>query len=291
MDLPFLLSRLRRALREDGAFRDVTSAQIPNIHRRQVKARLISRVPGIFCGGFLIKPIFGCLDPLIKVKSFIPDGGRVRSHQTIATIAGRAYAILAGERTFLNLACHLSGVATLTARYVQAIKGSRAQIYDTRKTTLLWRDVEKFAVKCGGGENHRMDLEEAVLVKDNHLGFLKQMRIKPEDVFVARRIRQKRPALKFVEMEANTLNEVEQALRAEAEIVLLDNMPFPRLKKAISLIKSARHRNSGYQPQIEISGSVSLEKAPKLARLGVDRISVGALTHSAATLDLSLEVE
>jgi nicotinate-nucleotide pyrophosphorylase (carboxylating) len=194
-------------------------------------------------------------------------------------------AILAGERTFLNLACHLSGVATLTHRYVQAVKGSGAKILDTRKTTPLWRDLEKYAVTCGGGYNHRNALSDAILVKDNHVEAVRASGGALIDFYGKKQLASVRKKLKFVEIEAKTLPEVMEAVACQPDVILLDNMSLARLKKSIVLIKKTSRKIL-----IEVSGGITLQKAKRLARLGVDRISVGALTHSAPVLDISLEV-
>ncbi len=288
MKFPSLKVRLRQALLEDQAFADVTSRQLPGFKNQRVQAKVISKERGIFCGGFLIKPLFRLLDPAVRVRILKSDGSRLRRGEVVATLRGKTGAILGGERVFLNLACHLSGIATLTRAYVDAVRATPAFILDTRKTAPLWRDLEKYAVRCGGGFNHRLSLEDAVLVKDNHLRFLRSRNISPAEVFERSRFKEK---LKFVEMEAETYRDVWEAIKAKADIILLDNMPLNRLKGSLVFIKAARAALSLPTPLVEVSGGVTLKKARLYARLGVDRISVGALTHSAPALDLSLEVD
>jgi nicotinate-nucleotide pyrophosphorylase (carboxylating) len=288
MDFPSLSKRLNDALREDGAFRDVTTQLLKKYGDEPLIAELVAKKHGVFCGGFLIKPVFGQLDSRLKTTVFVKDGGTVRPGMKVARIRARARALLAGERVFLNLACHLSGVATFTRQFVTAVKGTGAHIVDTRKTTPLWRDLEKHAVFCGGGGNHRMSLSEAVLVKDNHLQILKRHGASPAEFFDSGAIR--RPGIAFVEMEAATVEQVWDAICANVDAVLLDNMPVKLLKESIALICSARQARGTPLPLIEVSGGVSLQNVRRLAQLGVDRISVGALTHSAPALDLSLEV-
>jgi len=182
-------------------------------------------------------------------------------------------------------------VATLTRRFVDAVNDKRVAVLDTRKTTPLWRDLERLAVKHGGGQNHRLNLSDAILVKDNHLAYLKKQGIRAHAVYgvdaVSRRGRAK-PA--FVEIEAKTLPEVWEAIKARPDIILLDNMGLDQLKGAILFIKAARNGLKTPTPYIEVSGGVTLDKVAMLASLGVDRISIGALTHSAPSLDMSLEV-
>ncbi|OVE76744.1 hypothetical protein BVX98_04875 [bacterium F11] len=146
-----LKHRLKQALLEDGAFNDATTLAIPKSKQTRLRYRLIAKKEGIFCGAFLLKPVFSLLDSGVKISCKKRDGDRIRPRDTIAVIQGKSFALLGGERLYLNLACELSGIATLTRKYVEAVKGTKSRIFDTRKTTPLWRDLEKFAVKCGGG--------------------------------------------------------------------------------------------------------------------------------------------
>lgn len=288
MNFPALSKRLNDALNEDGAFHDVTTRLLKQLANRGLKANVVVKKQGVFCGGFLLAPVFSLLSRGVKTTILVKDGTSVRPGQVVARIAGPAHAVLAGERTFLNLACHLSGISTLTHAFVEAIKGTSAHILDTRKTTPLWRDVEKYAVYCGGGGNHRMSLSDAVLVKDNHLQLLAGQKISPVACFGPDNA--KRKGLAFVEMEATTVEQVWDAVCANVDIVLLDNMPIKLLKESIDLIRAARQARGTPWPLIEVSGGVTLQNVRRLAQLGVDRISVGAITHSAPALDISLEV-
>ena len=291
MEFSNLNSRLRQALKEDGAFHDITTRQLPGFAQKKVKAILLAKESGIFCGGFLARPVFSLLDPKVKVRLLKKDGSSIKKGQKLLEIQAKARAILGAERTFLNLACHLSGIASLTSRFVQAVKGTEAKILDTRKTMPMWRDLEKFAVRCGGGENHRMTLAEAVLVKDNHLKYLLDRHLPPAEVYKAERLRRnKQKKFKFLEVEAKSYPDVWEGIKARADIIMLDNMSVEKMKGSIEFIRAARKALETEKPFIEISGGVHLKNAKKLAQLGVDRISVGAITHSAPALDLSLEI-
>ncbi len=291
MQFPNLNERLRKSLQEDGAFDDITTRQLPELGKKKVKAILLAKANGVFCGGILAKPIFSLLDPSAKIRHLKNEGAVVKKGEKLAEISAHVRAVLGGERTFLNLACRMSGIATLTSHFVAAIKGTSAKILDTRKTTPLWRDIEKYAVKCGGGENHRMTLAEAVLVKDNHLKYLNDRHLPPAGVFQASRLKAvEKGKFKFLEVEAKNYADVWEGIKARADIVMLDNMSTERLKGSIEFIRAARKALESEKPLVEVSGGVSLKNVKFLAQLGVDRISIGALTHSAPALDLSLEV-
>lgn len=293
MQFTNLTNRLRLALKEDAAFSDATTLQIPSSFRmKRITAQVVAKETGILCGAFLLAPVFRLLDKNAQIQVKAKDGKRVRPKQVLAALKLKASALFAGERVFLNLATHLSGIATLTKAYVDAVKGTPAVILDTRKTTPLWRDLERYAVRCGGGRNHRATLKDAVLVKDNHLQFIRNLGLPIKEVFnktlltrwgIAKR-------LSFFEMEAADYQDVWEGIKARADIILLDNMPVKRIQGAITFIKAARTALSSDKPLIEVSGGITPQIAKRLASLGVDRISVGALTHSAPALDLSMEV-
>jgi nicotinate-nucleotide pyrophosphorylase (carboxylating) len=213
------------------------------------------------------------------VKLLARDGQRARKNDALLRVTGPARAILSAERVALNFVQRLSGVATLTAQYATAVRGTGAQILDTRKTTPGWRSFEKYAVACGGGKNHRAGLYDMVLIKDNHLAALRDVQPNPIAVAV-QRARKRFPKLK-VEVEADTLNQVRHAVNAGADIILLDNMTPPQLRAAITLI--------GGRAKTEASGGVNLKTVRAIARTGVDFISVGALTHSATAVDIGLD--
>ena len=223
------------------------------------------------------------LPPVINIRfeKLARDGRRVRAGAALLKISGPARAILSAERVALNFVQRLSGVATLTSRFVAATKGTRAQILDTRKTTPGWRRFEKYAVACGGGKNHRIGLFDMILIKDNHLVALQNE--KPNAIAAAvARAREKFPKLK-IEVEADTLEQVEQAVDTGADFVLLDNMNLRQLRSAVKIIAG--------RAKTEASGGVNLKTVRAIARTGVDFISVGALTHSARAVDIGLDFQ
>ncbi len=225
----------------------------------------------------------GGLPPVINIRfeKLARDGRRVRAGAALLKISGPARAILSAERVALNFVQRLSGVATLTSRFVAATKGTRAQILDTRKTTPGWRRFEKYAVACGGGKNHRIGLFDMILIKDNHLVALQNE--KPNAIAAAvARAREKFPKLK-IEVEADTLEQVEQAVDTGADFVLLDNMNLRQLRSAVKIIAG--------RAKTEASGGVNLKTVRAIARTGVDFISVGALTHSARAVDIGLDFQ
>ncbi len=269
---------IREALAEDKAYNDVTTlAVIPE--NSKTKAFLIAKQPGIVCGLKIFADVFRALDPKIKIKFYAKDGLAVKKGKIAAALYGKTRAILSAERAALNFIQHLSGIATTTNLFVKEVKGTKAKIYDTRKTAPGLRNPEKFAVFCGGGFNHRFNLSDIALIKDNHLKVIRDL---PR---VLKDIKKKNPRIK-VEVEAETINEVKKALDANADIIMLDNMNLSRIRKAVKLIK-----NSGRSIKTEISGGVNLKTVRGFAKTGVDRISVGAITHSAPALDLSLEIK
>ena len=217
----------------------------------------------------------------IHIKCCVRDGRRAKAGATLLKISGPARAILSTERVALNFVQRLSGVATATARFVEAVHGTGATILDTRKTTPGWRRFEKYAVVCGGGKNHRFGLDDMILIKDNHLAALRNE--KPNAVAAAiQRAHKQFPKLK-IEVEADTLEQVAQAVDAGADIILLDNMTLAQLRRAVKIVKG--------RAKTEASGGVNLETVRTIARTGVDFISVGALTHSAPAVDIGLDFE
>jgi nicotinate-nucleotide pyrophosphorylase (carboxylating) len=283
-----LPARFRSALLEDGAFSDATTAAL-GLSRAPVIARFLCKGRGVFAGGAVIAPILKLVDRSARVRLRVKDGADVRPGLVLAEIRAREAGLLAAERLILNLLCHLSGVATLTRRYVRAVRGTPAAILDTRKTTPLWRDLEKAAVVAGGGQNHRFSLADAVLVKDNHWRLLDARKLSPAAVYGPGS--RARRGMKFLAIEATDRRQVWEAIKARADIILLDNMPADRIKESVIFIRAARVATGTTAPLIEVSGGITPDKARRLARLGIDRISVGALTHSAPALDISLEVD
>jgi nicotinate-nucleotide pyrophosphorylase (carboxylating) len=229
------------------------------------------------------------LDKKSKVHIIVQDGKKFKKGQVLATLHGSVASVLGAERLILNLLTHLSGVATLTNSYVKKIKGTGAGIYDTRKTTPLWRDLEKYAVVCGGGKNHRFSLKDAILVKDNQHMILSDLKLSYEKVFNPEKLKKIRKNLKFIAFEAVDYRQVWQAIKCQADLILLDNMAPNQIKGSLVLIRAAREALGTKKPLVEISGGVNLKNVRSLAQLGVDRISVGAITHSAPAIDLSLE--
>jgi len=276
-DLPprLVRSTVRRALAEDVGRRDVTTAALTRAGDR-VRGEISAQAHGIVAGLPLAREVFRQLDPRVRVSFRCRDGRRVQPGQPLLRLAGPAAPILTGERTALNFLGLLSGIATLTDRFVRAVRGGPAEIFDTRKTPPGLRRLAKYAVACGGGRNHRLGLYDAVLIKDNHI------RLAGSLTAAVARVRARTRRLP-VTAEAETLAQVREALAAGVEIILLDNFTPRRLRRAVRLI--------GCRAQIEISGSLDVAGAARAARLRVDRISVGALTHSAPWLPLHLELE
>ena len=269
---------VKAALAEDIGTGDVTSlATVPK--SAQCVAVMRAREPLVVAGLALAEGAFRELSRSVKIKAPVQDGHRAEVGEVLLEVSGSARAILGAERVALNFVQRLSGVATSTAQYVAAVRGTKAQILDTRKTTPGWRLLEKYAVACGGGKNHRLGLHDMILIKDNHLAALKDA--KPNAVAAAvARARAKYPEL-LVEVEADTLAQVAQAVAAGADIILLDNMTTARLRQAVRLVAG--------RAQTEASGGVTLKTVGAIARSGVDFISVGAITHSARAVDIGLD--
>ncbi len=269
------------ALKEDKAFHDVTT--LSTVPRSAVAtARLIVRQDGVVCGLSVFAEVFKKLDKKCSVTALVKDGARVTAGQTVATVSGPARALLSGERTALNFIGHLSGISSRTAAFVHHTRGTKTQIFDTRKTIPGMRALAKHAVRCGGGENHRRDLAEMALIKDNHLQIIKDLSV------TINHMKQKHADLK-IQVECETHAQVVAALQARCDMLMLDNMPPAAMKREISFIAAYCREHRIARPGIEISGGVSLETIKKLSRLGVDRISVGAITQSAPALDFRFE--
>jgi nicotinate-nucleotide pyrophosphorylase (carboxylating) len=275
------------ALQEDlgceGILGDTTSRiTIPAM--LQGRAVMVARQPGVLAGIQAAAHVFREIDPKVRFETVCNDGAALGPGQPIAHVAGTIRSILAGERTALNFVQHLSGIATLTSRYVDAVAGLQAQILDTRKTLPGERFLAKYAVVCGGGHNHRLGLSDAVLIKDNHLAALRDS-AHPIATAISR-VRAAAPAGMTVEIEVDCLEQLDEALDAHPDIVLLDNMALEPMREAVRR-RDARARGV----LLEASGGVTLQTVRAIAETGVDRISVGALTHSAAALDIGLDYE
>jgi nicotinate-nucleotide pyrophosphorylase (carboxylating) len=264
------------ALQEDlGAGDWTTDSLIPPDH--QSRGAILAQAEGILCGVEIAKRVFQRLDSSVRFTDALTDGARLAPDVRVLTIEGNTRALLKAERTALNFLQHLSGIATRTRQFVDSVAGTGAQIVDTRKTTPALRLLEKYAVRVGGGRNHRVGLYDGILIKDNHLAAL------GGDIAEAvRRARQHAHHLLAVEVECTTLEQVKQAVAAGADSILLDNMPLETLREAVRLAK-------GRVRFLEASGGITLENVRAIAETGVDFISVGAITHSAPILPMHLE--
>jgi len=271
---------VRAALAEDIGGGDATTlATVPKT--ASARAVMRAREPLVVAGLHFAESAFKQLSPEIRIEKLSRDGQRLASGKALLEMSGPARAILSAERVALNFVQRLSGVATATVQFVGAIKDTRAQILDTRKTTPGWRRFEKYAVTCGGGKNHRIGLFDMILIKDNHLAALRNE--KPDAIAAAvARARKKFPRLK-IEVEADTLRQVEQAVNAGADFILFDNMNLKSLRRAVKIVNG--------RAKTEASGGVNLKTVRAIAATGVDFISVGALTHSARAVDIGLDFE
>ncbi len=276
---------IKQALEEDIGSGDVTTdAVIPR--RSCVKARIIAKERGIVAGLDIMRQTFEMVDRRIKFKSKIKDGGWTWRGRTLAEVSGPASSILTAERTALNFLERMSGIATLTSKFVKKVKRSKVKIMDTRKTAPGLRVLDKYAVKVGGGVNHRFGLYDAVLIKENHIAITGSLK---KAVSLARR---KAKGTMEIEVEARNLAEVKEAIDAGVNTILLDNMNIRTLKKSVLLVKEANKKIGVPQAYIrtEASGRVNLDNVREIAKTGVDAISIGSLTHSAPALDISLEI-
>lgn len=277
---PPLLLRgvVESALREDLGWGDVTSDSLLPAELA-AEAVMVARGHGVVAGLPVAREAFHAVDPRLRVELLARDGETVGAGRPLLRVAGRARAILSAERVALNFVQRLSGIATLTARYVAAVAGTGARIVDTRKTTPGLRALEKYAVRCGGGHNHRFHLGDALLLKDNHRMALAAAGMSlPEAV---RRARAALPHTVTIEIELDSLDQLDETLAAEPDTILLDNMPPELLAEAV--------RRIGGRARTEASGGITLETVRRAAEAGVDLISVGALTHSAPAFDVALD--
>jgi len=271
-----------RALAEDvGPLGDLTAMLVPDTQRG--RAHVVARADGVAAGRLCALETFAQVDPALAVDWRVPDGGWLAPGSVLAEVSGPMRSILTAERTALNFLCHLSGIATLTRGFVDAVAQANpaTRVLDTRKTTPGLRALEKAAVRAGGGWNHRAGLSDAVLVKDNHLGSLAIA----EAVALARRWWPGR----MVEVECDEIEQVVEAVEAGATAVLLDNMTPSQVSQCVALVR-ARTADAPGRVLVEASGGVTIDNAPAFAAAGADLISVGALTHSAPVLDLGLDL-
>jgi nicotinate-nucleotide pyrophosphorylase (carboxylating) len=266
---------VRHALEEDlGRAGDITSELTIEAHARAT-AKLVARKAGTIAGLIAAETAFRLIDPSLKFTYEKPDGSTVAAGTMLAVIEGPARAVLSGERVALNFAGHLSGVATATHALVKAVAGTKAKIVCTRKTTPGLRVLEKYAVRCGGGFNHRFGLDDAVLIKDNHIVAAGGIRPAVE------RVRAGIAHMTKIELEVDTLEQLEEALALGVDTILLDNMPPDTLRRAVAMAKG--------RAVLEASGNVTISTVRAIAETGVDYISSGAITHSAPNLDLGLD--
>ena len=271
---------IERALAEDISHGDVTSELLipPQL---QGKASILVKAKGILAGVSVAKRVFLKVDPSLKVDVFTQDGERVQPGDIVATISGRVASILKAERTALNFLQRLSGITSTTAQYVARTKGYDVRITDTRKTTPGLRLLEKYAVRLGGGKSHRFHLGDGILIKDNHLAALRALGMSLKDIVA--KAKQNAPRALNVEVEVNTMQEALDAAEAGADIIMLDNMNPDEVRHIVGLIPN--------KVKTEASGGITLANVRRVAMSGVNTISVGALTHSAKALDISLELE
>lgn len=266
---------IEKALREDIGSGDVTTEAICEPDQMG-KAVIRTKEPCVIAGVLVVQMVFETLDSQLRFTSRVRDGDRLHAGQIIAELDGRLRTILTGERTALNFLQRLSGIATLTARYVEAVKDFSVKILDTRKTAPGLRILDKYAVRVGGGRNHRMGLYDGVLIKTNHI------RAAGGIVKAIERARRSAPTTLTIEVEVKNLKELQEALDAGADIIMLDNMSLEEMRQAVKITHG--------RALLEASGGVTLENVREIAATGVDFISVGALTHSVKAIDMHLEV-
>jgi nicotinate-nucleotide pyrophosphorylase (carboxylating) len=271
---PGVIDILRRALEEDlGAGDITTSLLIPEENKSS--AQYIAKAEFVLAGLPFIQELFRQLDPSVHIKTTLNDGFRASTGDSLGEISGKTRSILAGERTSLNLLQRLSGIATMSSIYVEKIKGTRAKIVDTRKTTPCLRFMEKYAVRVGGGQNHRFGLFDGILIKDNHIQALGNIR---DAVAKAKSAHH----LTKIEVEVSNTHDLSIAIESGADIVMLDNMSIEEMKESVRVSKG--------RVLLEASGGINLENVRAVAETGVDFISVGSLTHSSPSVDISLEI-
>ena len=272
---------VKLALAEDAPWGDLTSQNfIPET--ATATAHLVAREPGVFCGAQVFATVMSTTDTKTSTVFRVEDGASFSAGVTLATVTGSARSVLQAERIALNFVQRMSGIATLTAKYVAEIVGTHARIVDTRKTTPGLRALERYAVRCGGGSNHRFSLSDAVMVKDNHLAVLTASS-KLGVTAALREARARLPHTVHFEVEVDRIDQIEPVLAAGVDTIMLDNFTLEELRQGVALIAG--------RALVEASGNVNLTTVGDIARTGVDIISVGALTHSVRALDLGLDIE
>jgi nicotinate-nucleotide pyrophosphorylase (carboxylating) len=282
LETEFIFEAVNAALDEDIGRGDITSHAVVRSGAR-ARGCFIAKQDFVLAGLEVADAVFSSLDLNLQIESAASDGDQLKAGKTFARVSGEAQTLLAAERTALNFLQRLSGIATLTRRYVEAVAGTDARIVDTRKTTPGLRMLEKYAVTAGGGHNHRLGLDDGVLIKDNHLALAGS---------VAEAVRRAREAvghLHKIEVEVATLEQVREALQAGADILLLDNMTPELVGEAVKLVQEKEPRDR--HPLVEASGGVTLDNVRAYAEAGADLISIGALTHSAPAVDISFKLK
>lgn len=265
---------ITQALEEDITSEDITTNAVMR-ERREGEVELICKEDGIIAGLWVFERVFTLLDPSTRVTLFVKDGDEVKKGQKMGVVTGDIRVLLSGERTALNYLQRMSGIATYTRSVAKLLEGTKTKLLDTRKTTPNMRIFEKYAVRTGGGYNHRYNLSDGVLLKDNHIGAAGSVKKAVEMA------REYAPFVRKIEVETETLEMVKEAVEAGADIIMLDNMSLEMMKEAVDYIDG--------RASTECSGNVTKENAAQLAAAGVDYISSGALTHSAPILDISLK--
>ncbi|MEN3013690.1 MAG: carboxylating nicotinate-nucleotide diphosphorylase [Endomicrobiia bacterium] len=281
LDRKNFLPIIKLALEEDIGRGDITTENIipPTL---KATAKIIAKEKCVVCGLQIVKEVFKMLDRKCNWRASVSDGDFVKPNKEVARIKGSARAILTGERVALNFLQHLSGIATLTYRFVKLSKG-KFDIYDTRKTHPGLRYLEKYAVVCGKGKNHRFRLDDMVLVKDNHIRLCELKKLPIEEILY--RVRQRLDYTTDVEIECCNFKELKLALKIKPDIIMLDNMKYEQLKKAIKIIRQKLPNT-----KIEVSGKITEDKIKKLLSLDIDFVSIGSITHSAKDIDFTLEI-
>ncbi|RKY03748.1 carboxylating nicotinate-nucleotide diphosphorylase [Candidatus Poribacteria bacterium] len=266
---------IQLALEEDIGPGDITSLYVVP-ESLEGEAVILSKGEGVLAGCHVAEYVYREIDPRVRFLPEKRDGDRIAPDQIIARLIGPVRSILMGERICLNFLQRLSGIATLTSKFVEAVKGLDVKIADTRKTTPGWRELEKYAVRVGGGFNHRFGLYDSILIKDNHIAAAGSI------TAAVKAAREKASHTTKIEVEVEKLEDIEEALRAGVDIIMLDNMPIEMIRRAVRIIDG--------RAIVEVSGGITLENVREVAETGVDVISIGALTHSAPPIDMSMEL-
>jgi nicotinate-nucleotide pyrophosphorylase (carboxylating) len=277
---PSIKSTIERALVEDLGQGDITTDSLipPDIRGLGI---VLAKEPGVIAGLEVALEVFRQTNLEVETRVLMADGSEVAPGDVVAEVKGSTAGILKGERVALNFLQRLSGIATATSMYVKAVQGTKARIIDTRKTVPGLRELEKYAVRMGGGRNHRYNLADGILIKDNHIAALRAQELSMEDI--VRRARENSPHTLRIEVEVETVDEAREAMEARADAILLDNMSLEEMRQAVTLVQG--------RCLLEASGGVNLETVKAVAETGVDLISVGALTHSVRALDISLDMK